>query len=383
MPITYCDVPLLLEDPGRELSGWIDQAIALEDARLFGRQPVALEEGRWIPRNSARAHVGLTQPNYSAPPRLKINSLWLPTGAARWGVGLFLIDRAGLDKIVAALGSDNSGTLTITEDAISRGTGVANRAISLPMCLLPPRPVTIKNTGSDGKALPRLYLLPLVDRRYLWQYVDAGPLTVTCNTTWQDVIDQLEGQLGIDLSNAPVSSAWLRPDPVELTRQYENAAVLLDAVAWNVGQRVVPELDGSFRMMSWTTSTATYATNGTKAKWLWAGGGRNTQQQLRRPDNVRVVFPVYRNGVIDEGGEVYPLTVGGAAGESFGGYKTFFDTMRANLPPGSSVPTNYGDLVALTYRIAADYWAATAQGSYDFTVAGIIDWAPTSFDDWV
>ena len=172
MPITYCDVPLLLEDPGRELSGWIDQAIALEDARLFGRQPVALEEGRWIPRNSARAHVGLTQPNYSAPPRLKINSLWLPTGAARWGVGLFLIDKAGLDKIVAAVTSDNSGTLTITEDAISRGTGVANRAISLPMWLLPPRPVTVENTGSDGKALPRLYLLPLVDRRYLWQYVD-------------------------------------------------------------------------------------------------------------------------------------------------------------------------------------------------------------------
>lgn len=191
MTITYAGQPLLLEDPGRHLSTWIERAISLKDLRLFGEHPLALQDGRWLPRSSSLAKVGLPTANWSAPPRMKLNTLWLPTGATRWSIGLFLADKQTVAGITERV--DSSGRADLT---LGRGASPETH----PMHLLPPHPLTALG-GPAGDALgdptyERLFLLPLVDERYFWQWRDAGELEVDPCMSWADLIDYLASQLG-------------------------------------------------------------------------------------------------------------------------------------------------------------------------------------------
>jgi hypothetical protein len=104
MGISFAGVDLLLEDPGGVFQSWLDRNLSLQDMRLFGSEPVAYREGRDGSRHHEnREGVGLPLLNWSAPPRPKLNTLWMPTGASRWGVGLFLASDAQLTEIIEAI----------------------------------------------------------------------------------------------------------------------------------------------------------------------------------------------------------------------------------------------------------------------------------------
>ena len=156
--IYYAGQPLLLEDPERNLSSWLARSFPLSELRIFGSAPVAIEDGRWGPRSNARAKSGVPTANWSFPASLKINTLWWPTGASRWAIGLYLCSRESLQVIRGALSASGSAVLSLSE-AETGGT-----AIETEMFLLPPRPLTSPgNTANE-----RLFLLPLVDARYFW-----------------------------------------------------------------------------------------------------------------------------------------------------------------------------------------------------------------------
>ena len=115
------------------------------------------------------------------------------------------------------------------------------------MSCLPPRPITCVD---DEK----LYLLPLVDARYWWQFEHVDLSITAASTTWANVITSIGTGIGGTITVGTVSADYFRPDPTELTRKYDNAALLLDAVAHTLGMRVVVTLAGAVSLQSFATA---------------------------------------------------------------------------------------------------------------------------------
>src|SRR5688572_3340467 len=328
--ITYAGVPLLVEDPGFEFQVWLERTLSLRDLTLFGVEPWDIYQGRNRPRGPflggtydvvdcqpsepiscgtvtipSVPFVGLPMPNYSLrrPPRWKINTLWFPTGATRWSIGLFLCDAASLARILPVVrAADGRAPLRIQEFR----NGVAGSSLTLPnMFLLPPRELNNTETGVNG------FLLCLVDQRYFWQFTDTGLMEVDDATTWEEVYDMIGQGMGISIFYDDINPGYFRPDPEELTRRYENGGLLLDAVAHSVGQRIVLGVDNVVRAMIASTSATLNAANQTilLAKGLSSGGRMVPYREAVYPAAVRTVFPAQLAEVYPPDGNVYPRTV--------------------------------------------------------------------------
>ena len=415
--ISYAGEDLILEDPDYELDTRIERSIPLSDLRLFGASSIAQAEGRWIPRGNTRYKVGIPTANWSFPSSLQVNSLWWPTGASRFAIGLFFCGKESLDAILAALDYNGGAYLNLEEVEHSDA-----RSMSVYMHLLPPRPLSTPDVAADE----RLFLLPLVDTRYFWQFRDAGDLYYFLNMAggwgWQELIDYLAGRLGesieidtIDDSIGSVPSASMEsvthgPDLIEFSRNYENAALLLDAAAWCVGHRIVRELDGTLRSQTPDSATTLLTeVNLPLRDGYWAGGfsGSGTPstspiyENARKPATVRVCFPraTYDEqgepSVLCENGAVYAIDVAGSNYVSdattlvSGRVKTFYDTAAAGYGAAASclveqaveAPLNVGTLTSLARQIASDYYAWLEVETYDFSAVGILWWRPTGFED--
>ena len=392
MAITFAGQPLLLEDPGRELQRWLDRALSLDDLRLFGDLFPAKHDARDNSRSGNRVFVGLPTPNWSAPPRPKINTLWWPTGATRWAVGLFLVDKATWDLIYPELLADGGADLVFSDD-----TSVEAKTFTAKMYALPPRRLdAYSDTAEDSPG--GIYLLPLVDVRYFWQFMDVGDLGVDAATTWDDLIGTIETAMEIAITRDTVPEAYLNPDPTELGRRYENVALMLDAIAWSVGQRIVVDLRGSVFSHNSTTTAAIHEYNvtewtygnaselGLDPAWqdsgvnTWAGDATSEFEDSRRPESVRVVFPRYSAGC-PVGDEVWMIEKGG--GLWSGAYKVFHSTCQADMSSGGAEPDNVADLDALAQQIADDYYGHMPPTTWDMSFVGLRKWHPSGYDDWV
>jgi len=399
MPITYAGRPLLLEDPQYRLSRWLDRTLPLSDLRLFGNGPVAYQDGRWVPRGSDRYRVGLPTANWSMPQSLRINTLWWPTGASRFAVGLFLCGQVSLDLILGSLktdGTDGAALLVISE------VETGGQTVQTMMHCLPPRP--LDSPGDYGGE--RLHLLPLVDERYFWQFRSAGDLLFDEDDgySWDELLDHLASQLTDNYSIEAVTGYYLAPDPTEFSRPHENAAVLMDAAAWCVGQRVTRDLEG--RLWSTGPATSLYQLG---ANFGSPAAADPLYERSRWPSAVRVVFPRYEPW--DEGasptgvtrtthacdaGEVFAVEVSGdayisAPSPSVDRVKTFYDTMPAQFDAGASPspaetaddPLNLTMLEDLAQQIAQNYYAWLDVETYDLSCPGVKAWVPTGYDDAV
>ena len=378
MSISFAGVDLLLEDPGREFQTWLERSLSLRDLRLWGDEPIFAREGRDGPQGPDRPLIGLPMINWPAPPQLKINSLYVPTGATRWGFGLFLVDGASLAKIEAAVGSYGAGTLKITEQRWTGGKRPkTNTTVSGTYYMLPARRVV------DANREPRGYLLVLVDRRYFWQFQDTDRLLVGEDTTWDDVLSSLSGSLGCSLSYPTPAAAYLQPDPDELTRRRENLAATLDAVAVCLGWRCVfnaatETLTMQTAAAATSAAAANLADNGNE---FLAGGEAGDNLWNTWPAYVRVVYREEIDGRVTGGTyeTVTPTTADGGLTMPSGTEITFHDTCHAIIVADSAI--NSAQLNALTTKIAADYSAWLYQ-AYDLTYLGVAEWTLSGFDDY-
>ena len=115
--IEFAGQKLLLDDG--TVQKLVDHYGTLDDL-YCSMDPSAMHYGHQAPpvawwrvaAASAPIHVRRTR-----PPRWIINSLWMPTGAARVGIGLFLIDEDRLGDVLGAL--DSKGGATRSEEHTS------------------------------------------------------------------------------------------------------------------------------------------------------------------------------------------------------------------------------------------------------------------------
>lgn len=379
--IKFGGVNLLMPDPWGAFGPWLDQYLPLEDMRLFG--PSASMNGFRTGTRTQHytASVNVPVGNWPAPPRAKLNTLYWPSGASRWAVGLFLASADQKTAVMQAVGTGRYGDLVLgTSNEATVDTG----SITASMCLLAPRPLSVPDVGKG------LWLLPLVDQRYWWQYKDATDSMVSngTSTTWDDMYGFLATALGVSITRASVSASYLLPDPIEMTRRFENPAVLLDAVAWSCGQRIVRDLDGTVRALSAAqggtrlTNLASYQSD--DQEYFAVAGSKNTTSDVLLPAQVKVVFRKFKTKHAQADGTYYTITKTGSTYTSLptvsGTSKTVFDTMAADYTSGSL--DNSSALDALATQIATDFYAWGAN-AFDVSLGGIKNFSPSGFEDYL
>lgn len=426
MPLYYAGIPLLIDQPQDDIEippekradaplvqivqRWLDRYSPLDTLRLFGSSPVAVNDRDSLPGNPAKSSTRLTVPNWSSPPPLRINELhWPCTGATRWARFVGLVDEARLDKIIAAITTSNTldpnnkgGDLILWE-----GDSHRERSIVTRMYMLPPRRVAV-----DARAgATKLWLLPLVDERYLWQWqrldqLQAASAFREANFTWTNFLGNATGGgpsfpwkgLGKEVpfslagfDSDAFSADYFLPDALSFDTQYENLPVVLDAAAGSVGMRVVRDFEGKVYLMAPARSATRLQDSlgpsgdlNESGYEIITGGKADKYNALRIPANVNVMLPKWWNN-----GNYYvrtkTRTVAGVDPAALGhsGARVIYTTAESEWTDDpASVNSNSADCETLALKIARDFYAWQAE-NYDYTFLGVKKWKPNGFDDWL
>lgn len=306
-----------------------------------------------------------------------------PVGASRWSYIHTLTDEVGLASIRTALKATPGtpkGKLEIND---------GKRKLETNLFMLPARPIYRVARGVAG-----LYLLTLVDERYFWwlkRWDGTNPLT------WDEWYTTLATTLGITLETDTVDADYFDPHPA-LNVKDRPLPILMDAVAYSVGQRVVRLLDGTYYAMNALASYNRHTENQRKEadtanplRNLRLSGfevdlDRLAENDLDKlvPANVSVLFPRNIDGT-DQGKEVeYQVQVSleslqlpefSQVTPITGTLKTFHSTCPGYVNETTETPRNLEDLTFLAERIATDYYYWLL-GRADARYEGVNLWTP-------
>lgn len=378
--LSFGGVPLGLATP--ELQQWIDRWIPPDPVPEFAYHAWPGFRQSWI-----------TFPKATRPQPVRIGTLSWPQGASRWATGHFLCSADQADAIrkkccqVNGSGDPTNSPETLLIDIQDQQGEQVGEKVSRLMYAQPPRPLSWNKRGR--KPANNLYLITLVDERYFWQYKPTDDLS-EAGSTWTDLIEYLCDALGLEAENFSIKSAiedvFLAPACELLTGHSMNAALWLDAAAYNVGRRCVwknsmetGEEVRLLELLNATENATRFATNKISQErkvisgGLWQFGARSNQRTLDNeaaiilPYDVRVTFPVCDDGVQTCGRYAVSKTC-----EPNGfGTLVFHDRVLAY---GSDTPSNDSDLQDLVTRIKDDYTTYQEKANLDVTFAGPWSW---------
>ena len=386
--IRFAGVDLLLDDPGGRIAAWLDRYLPLDDLRLFGPHQAA-GSPMWQAKGASCSHLGIPTVNYPPPPRMRLNVLTCPTGATRWTWGLFLTDDAGIEAILAKMAESGAGydrgKLILSDSAFAEEVPDQvgfhfdpdeRVALVTELRMLQPRPISaLWDTGSPTPA-SRLWILPLVDDRYYWQFA-GGDLGDT--SSFDALVGSLADVLNIDTPPTVDSSGFGTPDQTEVSRNYQNAAVLLDAVAFSLGCRVVRRFaSGDVELQSPGTAASSSAIGLDRIASQCVAGG--LMQQLSSSSMPAIVEVVFRDGA--GGTNAVPVT---AESLGFGSSGTNGQTKTFHVPSidpfDGAVAT--AESLALATAIATAHFDYCVASEYDVALSGIQAWGGAGTDDFV
>lgn len=382
--LTYAGVPLCLPDADSELAAWMRLNQDLADLKQFSYPTLpALSPRRGLLAwGGDRKGIGQSFANYAEPPPPRLNSLYWPMGATRWARGWFIATEEQKIKITKQAHAESANAPL----PLRWGDPDDKTVLSTSMYLLPPRAISHAKLKHDKNE--SLWLLPLVDHRYWWQFKDTDDLEIGDEEgqieTWAELFTELSDRLGITVSlPTAVPAVYLKPDHYEFTRRFENAAVLLDAAALSVGKRIVRRLDGTVRAENYEDAAAVVLSNGGLPSRIMAGDD-GSREKGDRPAKVLVTFRKWRHYRLLQKGQVETVEKDpeDTAATVTGSRKVFHSTLMADYSSDSSPPANTSDLDALAEQIALDYYGWFTH-RYDITYVGAQPWKPTGFDDSV
>jgi hypothetical protein len=343
-----------------------------------------------------KRRIGWTYPGSLRRRGVHLGSLYWPRDASRFGVAYLLATDSNLANIRAKLSAQVSQE---TGSAIAFGPGELiiseeNQQfqtvgkVTASMWMLPARPLS-SIIGQQG-----MNLITLVDDRYWWWFRDTGQIAIVPGeTTWADLYDLTAQALGVDIEYDAISPNYLEPG-AGLAAQYEQSPMLLDAIAYNVGQRICVDLDGSVHAYSQSSSqqilqgTLSLLQADAPRTMFRTGGGfiSAKDRPLLLPSAVRVAFP-RSVGYVDLG-QSYAVEISladlniqelGTVGN--GNIKLFHDSCAAEGPTAST-PINATSLTNLAKQIAID-WYLYQLGPLDSKFEGVVDWTIEGLSDSV
>lgn len=212
-------------------------------------------------------------------PKFVLNRLhWPCRDLSRWGFIHVLCHSDGVDQFGDSACSDGSYSPL---SFLIGNPETGGDQLTLSMYLLPPTPLSgIRGLTGD---LQSLYLLTLVDFRYFLNWVNTGDLAsfMTKTTTWDTLYEYLSNQIvtqniPFTFSYDSIPSAYLQPSIPYWSTPYEPIAQAFDAVAFNVGQRIGVNWDGSCYAYSFDNAYSSWQSDvsGNPDRIVLAGGER-------------------------------------------------------------------------------------------------------------
>jgi hypothetical protein len=362
---------IFLPIPTGEVYAYESQFQELLDADAFAGEPASIRSLANTSNIAQANGLGLPRINYPDLPRGRLNSIIWPSGASRWARAYFVVTGEVKDKIVKAAGGEgNANTIPLK-------FGETN-PISTSMYLLPPRPLS--SQGTDEADSDQLWVIPLVDVRFVHQFFNVSDNPLSRGDSWlafSTVLTQY------DFEDA--DSKYLKPDWNELARPFANQALLADAMASSIGQRIRLAFgtDASCQGNGSDTDLEALKKNFTISAKIIAGNSFTEENSLQ-PDYVRVVFRKFDNAYPACSG-VYSYQNAAPQGNPTIGNNTeliIFSTAYADFSTGGPSPDNDTILSDLAKKISDDYYAWSGQ-LYDYTFAGIVPWTPTGYDNFI
>jgi hypothetical protein len=442
--ITYGGYTFLALDEGFELGDFLARNAELERLNLFAwAGPTPRPAQVYLPPRWPRHVLPTIQaPAWPDPPKLEINQLYVPTGASRWSVGLFLCDGTTANKLPEVgeltLG-DGSGT-PITYRMFVLAVIPIGRSQKQQTAAAAANPLQSQAANAGTPAAYRAnanayqadqaHLVVLVDERYYRQHqIDTA--TVSTETTWEELCQTLdplscefpEGVFGA-VDN---TQTGFRPSG-EFDSRPDSEALLFDAACACAGLRIVPKFNvksttATNPLQSQASNASTPAAyrqqaaryyeaqtpigalallNANTKAWSHIHGGRHNTPV---PSAVHVEFPAFLNewGANDQ--MHYRVKVEfGQAGAINTGTKVstaqlapwtircgaFADAQDlkcdANRPAfdgrTAARVRNNTRLQAIAKLLAKAYYSWQC-GGYTFTFPGIAAWKLTGYDDCV
>lgn len=344
---------------------------------------------------------GWKHPDFKGQRNVRLGRLSWPRGASKWAVGHFLVHASKLEIIrrAAYTGTNNSaGVLPLPLVLADSNDDADLKKITTDLYMLPPRPLLQWDTLEQPDP-GAMYLLTLVDARFWWWSKGAEIAITERTTTWEQLYAAIGTALGVTITVDAIPASYQYP-PVDLQCRYDYLPLLLDAVAFSVGQRIVRQLDGTVHAVNasnaWTTQNELWAF----ASGCWHSGGdfnfdrTQPNQDLPPlvPAQVRVAFPIHIQDPAspDSLEEVIVTKHLVELGLSqFTGISAKLDakvirsTAVAWLDnPGDTTAANNTELSNLATRIAKD-WYQWQLGYTSRVFTSILEWDGDAFADYV
>ncbi len=274
--LSLAGVDLIVDSPGDDAINFVNKYIELSSYRPWTRPS-------WPGSQASTLTFGWPR----REPVMKLNRFVWPVGASRWAYGHFLASSDQVNDIMgkayATNGKYNAVTFKIgtpdvepvTDNTDPSTYGQDNIITATKMYVLPPMPLSgIRGLKGDTQSL---YLITIVDRRFFWYENSAGNMTVDPRAGWPSVYQQVWTNMGESgaFMNDPISDKYLNPSPTMFSLAYQPAPFVLDAIAFNVGQRIVAQYDGFVVARNATVESNAlindFATH-PKTRFIMAGG---------------------------------------------------------------------------------------------------------------
>lgn len=331
-------------------------------------------------------------------PRLGFNTLYWPvTGATRYArCNLLCTERQKTDIMDATSHGTEFSRLIVSAhdirddhpilDALSKplgwhgdpdttGQADSGLALAVRMYALPPRPI-VRAKGAFEDERP--WLIPLVDRRYYWQFKSRKYIQEGAVPSWSSYFDQIFDPLPAIAFPVDRNGPWSARDPLsECAPQAPLAAfpvgsepcsAWVDALGITCGRRLVAAFDDTFTMQYADKATEWYDETIEEASTV-AAGGRLTDAVV--PESVRIQLGT-------EVRDIFPEDIDVETGS--GSPQTIPNTQkllkRSDPPPAACDTDTYAKVVAANYY-------GWARRQYHWVFQGLREWKANGHDDAV
>lgn len=251
--VTLDGIPLLIEDIDGDVATWINRWLPLAFANIFTLPNTAVSPRNESGHLGGPVHLGMQRPNWSELPPPKLNTLIWPTGASRWAYGVFLVSGEILKELVDS-GNGANGLKFMVEYA-------GEKVIEARMWMLPAQPLSnaggppleavTKGKNQRPKNPGNIYLLPLVDCRYFWQFSGSDDWQVPSYFDWNSLMSRaISGLIRSDHDITIDTDKYFKPDPDQIVLVNTNVALHVDAIAASTGGQIVvfPEYSGQTQL---------------------------------------------------------------------------------------------------------------------------------------
>lgn len=263
MSIRYAGIPLTPSSAASEAAGawWHSHRISDFDFQGYFVQNIQHLPTPYFPKREE--------------PRIGV--LHWPTGADRFATCHLIATGAEITKLRQAVGTAPTPQPLIFDDGTTQ--------ITTDLWWVGTHPISQRGDGKE------LYLLILVDERYFW-WQSGTAETPSSADSWEDLFEQLFVTLGVTATIETVDPAYLTPNMSRWAIGVQPIPVVIQAAANTVGMRVVRDLDGSVRVVNYTTAVAEDTDRWTQVRYECLAGGQVSGADIARglPESVDVGF---------------------------------------------------------------------------------------------